>query len=85
MKAKWFSENLSGIKVAREGINVLTLPVLIIHGTEDPLVPFSASKFLNDVIMSTDKTFEVMAEEPLNKEHYGTGHYFERLSSSGLK
>ena len=37
----------------------IKLPVLIINGSEDILVPIEASHMANDRITSSDKTFEV--------------------------
>ncbi len=59
MKAKILAEFLSAVKAARGKINVVTIPVLIFHGTDDHLVPFSASEYINSKVRSTDKTFEV--------------------------
>lgn len=59
LKANFSSEFLSAVREARENVNALTRPVLIFHGTEDRLVPFSASEFLYSSVKSSDKTFEV--------------------------
>lgn len=59
LKAKWSSEFLNAIQDARERISGISVPVLIFHGTEDRLVPFSASEFIFDNIASTDKKIEV--------------------------
>ncbi len=59
LKAKWVAEFLSAIEAARDRISGITLPALIFHGTEDGIVPFSASEFINSNIRSADKTFEV--------------------------
>ena len=37
----------------------IKLPVLIIHGSEDTLVPIEASNIANSGITSSDKTYEV--------------------------
>lgn len=58
VKAKWSSEFFHSIDVAREGIHVIAIPALIVHGTQDRLVPLSASQFIFANISSSDKTFE---------------------------
>lgn len=45
------------------------LPVLILHGTDDSLVPISQSERLNDLLSENDATFELITEE-------GTEHNF---------
>lgn len=59
LKARWAAEMLRNIKIARERIEEIETPALIIHGTEDHLVPHSASEFIFKNIKSEDKTFEV--------------------------
>ena len=60
LKAKWVSAAFRGIKEIREHVGEIQLPVFIMHGTDDHLVPFSASQFIFDNIGTpTDKTFEV--------------------------
>ena len=59
LKAKWSAEFVDAVKAAREKVNEINLPALIFHGTDDAIVPFTASEFLNGNIASSDKTFEV--------------------------
>ena len=59
LKAKWTVEFLRGIDVGREAIKSISIPALIFHGTEDKLVPFTASEFVHANISSSDKKFEV--------------------------
>ena len=59
LKANWGAETVKTIKLVRSRIREVTLPVLIIHGTDDMLVPFSASQFVRENIGSSDKTFKV--------------------------
>ena len=59
LKARWASEMLTYIEVAKEKLPAITKPVLIFHGTNDNLVPFSSSEFINKTISSKDKKFEV--------------------------
>ena len=59
LKAKWASEMLTYIEVARMKLPSITIPVLIFHGTNDSLVPLTASEFISKNISSQDKKFEV--------------------------
>ena len=59
LKAKWLSEFLAKVYVARAGLNAINLPTLLLHGTEDRLVPFSGSEYIYNNITSKDKEFEV--------------------------
>ena len=59
LKAKWGSEALSAIKDIREKVSEIVLPLLIYHGCDDDLVPFSASEFVFAAVSSSNKTFEV--------------------------
>ena len=60
VKAGWSSAMLKSIEIYQPRINEINIPLLIMHGTEDSLVPFSASQLVNDNASSSDKTFEVM-------------------------
>ena len=59
LKAKWATEIMATIKMFRQRVGDVTLPLLIAHGTEDHLVPFTASQFVFANTSSADKTFEV--------------------------
>ena len=59
LRARWIVEMMNSIAVAREKIGQIRCPVLLLHGTVDHLVPFSASEFILENIGSEDKTFEV--------------------------
>lgn len=59
LKARWGSEALSAIKEIRQKLHEITLPMLIFHGCDDQLVPFSASEFIFANVSSSNKTFEV--------------------------
>ena len=58
LKAGWSSAMFKSIEMYRPQINEINIPLLIMHGTGDSLVPFSASQFVNDNASSSDKTFE---------------------------
>lgn len=59
MKAKWAAVTVNAITEFRENMGVIQLPLLLIHGTDDHLVPLSASEFVMDTVSSTDIKFEV--------------------------
>ena len=59
LKARWGSEALSAIKEIRQKVHEVSLPMLIFHGCDDQLVPFSASEFIFANVSSSTKTFEV--------------------------
>ena len=59
MKARWGSAMLQSIELFRTNIGRLTLPLLLLHGSEDRLVPISASHFIHDNAASQEKRFEV--------------------------
>lgn len=60
LKAKWGSEAFSAIKDIRERVSEIVLPLLIFHGGDDVLVPFSASEYIFAAVSSSNKTFEVL-------------------------
>ncbi len=62
LKARWGSEALSAIKEVRQNVHDIALPMLIFHGNDDQLVPFSASEFVFANVSSTNKTFEVCSK-----------------------
>ena len=59
LKARWAAEMIKAIELGREKIGEIIQPVLLFHGTNDHLVPFSSSEFVMKNIGSEDKTFEV--------------------------
>ena len=59
LKAQWGVEYLRAIETGKQGIEAVKLPALLIHGTDDGIVPIKASEFIYDNIASSDKTFEV--------------------------
>ena len=62
LKARWGSEALSAIKEIRQKVHEISLPMLIFHGNNDQLVPFSASEFVFANVSSSNKTFEVCSK-----------------------
>ena len=59
LKARWVSEALSAINEIKQKVAEIILPMLIFHGCDDQLVPFSASEFVFANVSSSNKTFEV--------------------------
>ena len=59
LKAKWAAACVDAISVIREEMGTIGLPILIIHGSEDSLMPITASQFIYDRVSSSDKIFEV--------------------------
>ena len=59
LKAKWGVEYIDSQRAVRPRVGGITLPLLIIHGTEDRLVLISASQFVMDNVGSAEKLFEV--------------------------
>lgn len=58
-KARWGSALLKSGSLFRENVARISLPLLLIHGTEDRLVPIAASHFIHDNTSSQEKNFEV--------------------------
>lgn len=59
MKFGWAGALTDSIQEIHESIHKIRLPVLLIHGKEDTMVPISCSEFAYESISSDDKTFEV--------------------------
>lgn len=59
LKAKWGVEFIDSQRAVRPRVDQINLPLLIIHGSDDGLVPISASQFVMDNVGSADKRFEV--------------------------
>ena len=59
LRAKWGASMSESMKAVRPRVGEIKLPLLIFQGTDDHLVPFSASQFVMDNVGAEDKTFEV--------------------------
>ncbi len=59
MKAKWAAASIEAINTSRQRVGEIELPVLVMHGAQDHLVPISASEFISSNIGSSDKTYRV--------------------------
>eukprot|EP00731_Ephydatia_muelleri_P001909 Em0001g1909a len=62
MKAGWIYEFGLALTEARANIRSITLPLFLMHGDGDRLVPISASEFIRANIGSQDKQYEVFAD-----------------------
>jgi acylglycerol lipase len=58
LPARTVAELTSNVATFANRVGSLTLPVLLMHGTEDTLVPFDGSEALFEALGSPDKTFE---------------------------
>ena len=59
MKARWIYEFGLALTEARANIRSITLPLFLMHGDRDRLVPISASEFIRANIGSQDMQYEV--------------------------
>lgn len=62
LKAGWIDELMMAMGQGRTNMSTITLPLFLMHGDKDVLVPFSASQFIRSNIGSQDVTFEVFAD-----------------------
>lgn len=60
MSAAWGSAFLKAMDIVLPRLNEISLPLLIIHGSDDGLVPIVASEILSNESSSEDKKFEVI-------------------------
>jgi dipeptidyl aminopeptidase/acylaminoacyl peptidase len=67
--------NLDEISPARQAQNV-AIPVLLIHGKDDTVVPFEQSQIMADALRKSGKTVEFVT---LNKEDHWLSHGETRL------
>ena len=75
MTAKLLSENLTKGIIARVGLNIINLPALLLHGTEDHLVPLSSSDDIFNNISSEDKEYEVCITVLISKKKHKNEEY----------
>lgn len=59
LKAGWGVAFMDSVDELRPLISKITLPLFIMHGREDGLIPLSASQLVFDNTGSQDKIFEV--------------------------
>ena len=52
---------IDSMKLAAELLHNISLPTLVIHGVEDPIVSYRSSEFVYRTISSEDKTFMVFS------------------------
>jgi alpha-beta hydrolase superfamily lysophospholipase len=77
VSARWFVEAVSAMDELQHNASQITLPVLIMHGTEDRLANCEATRTLFKEIASTDKTLRIyegyyheLFNEPEKQEVY---------------
>ena len=68
MKAGWIYEFGLALTEARANIHSITLPLFLMHGDGDRLVPISASEFIRANIGSQDKQYEVRDKPDIYQE-----------------
>ena len=59
LKARFIYEFMNAVGNARSSVHSISLPLFLMHGDEDRLVPISASEFIQRNIGSESKTYEV--------------------------
>ena len=59
MKANFINEFMNAVGRARNSLHLISLPLFLMHGDRDRLVPISASQFVQRNIGSESKTYEV--------------------------
>lgn len=59
MKAKFLDEFLNAVGQARTNLYQISLPLFLMHGDIDRLIPISASELINKSVCSESKTYEV--------------------------
>ncbi len=59
VRARTGSEMLLSVQRVVDGLPRITVPVVIMHGTEDKLVPVAGSELINERIGSPDKTLKL--------------------------
>jgi acylglycerol lipase len=59
VRARTGAEMLLSVQRVVDGLPRLTVPVIVMHGSEDKLVPVAGSKLIHDTIGSPDKTLEI--------------------------
>ena len=71
--AKLISEGLNTLKVAQSGLSTINVPTLLLHGTNDNIIPFEASEYIFRSITSKDKQFEVILMACMDRIMRGLG------------
>ena len=66
MRFCWVNAIINSLNTLEESLHKITLPTLIIHGSEDPIIPISSSEHIYEKISSIDKIVEVSAVKSVN-------------------
>ena len=59
VRARTGSEMLLSVQRVVDGLPRITVPVLVMHGSDDKLVPVAGSRLIDDTIGSSDKTLKI--------------------------
>ena len=59
VRARTGAEMLSSVQRVVDGLPRLTVPVIVMHGSADKLVPVAGSHLIHDTIGSSDKTLKI--------------------------
>ena len=59
LKARWIHELGIAMTEARTNMHLIKLPLFIMHGDRDRVVPISASQFIQSNVGSQDLQYEV--------------------------
>ena len=62
-KASWAAALFRAVDDYQPHLQEFKLPLLVIHGTDDRMVPIAASDLVINTATSTDKTFEVILQK----------------------
>lgn len=60
IRFSWVNAMIESLDKLEESLSKIALPLLLLHGSEDAMVPISSSEHLYQAVSSTDKIFEVM-------------------------
>jgi len=59
LPARTVSEIVSAVDEMPDRLDTITLPILIMHGSADPIIPLAASRMIDEGVGSADKTLIV--------------------------
>lgn len=84
MKARWIYEFGLALTQARANIRNITLPLFLMHGSLDRLVPISASEFIQANIGSQDVQYEVSDKAVVSNDTCGLRITYAMMSQESL-
>ena len=62
IQMSWVSAMMMSMDLLEESLRKISTPLLLLHGTDDALVPLFCSEHLFDAVSSSDKIFEVQCK-----------------------